>query len=253
MEIFTAALVLFGNVWVWRVFTENLLFFVLLIFSSIFLVLSFKLKKKKPKMLFLVILFLLSMIQIRTTNIRSLTILANEDIRVKDMRLREYPPVYLSLGGKTMWIPVAHWLEDRPESIAFFRILGNMSQSIDPNYYFFANHPREKIELLNFEKFPFIMFPFFIIGTLKLVEKRYYFSFIFAFLVPIFILSIIGVDNRMGPFIVFPFIFLATFVGLRDAREYLEVNHPSRMKLIGSIFIIFFVLNLIQIVSYQIY
>ena len=96
------------------------------------------------------------------TKYESLTLLNNDQIRIKDMRLKSYPPVYLTFDTKTLWIPVAHWFEERKESIAFFRILKNVSETVDLNLYFFANHPRERVGYNEFEKFPYIFIPAFL-------------------------------------------------------------------------------------------
>lgn len=187
--------------------------------------------------------------QVSHTQITSLTKLSNEDVRIKDMRLKSYPPVYLNIGSKTYWIPAAHWLEERKESIIITRIVNNISENIDINLYFFAGHPRERIGVNEFEKFPYIFLVPFLVGLYDNLNKRKILLFFIGLLIPLALLSVIGNKNQLGPVILFPLFVLLIGYGFNIIYlNYLKGN----IKLM-VICLLLLLLNLIQVISYQLY
>ena len=205
MKRWILLIVLFGNLWIWRIFSFNFLLGVLILFTSLALYKNYKIS-------FVFLIALLLFFQFKTTEISSLTLLSNDDIRVKDMRLKEYPYSLTRVG----W-----WLEGRKETIAFFRILKNFSEVIDPNLYFFANHPRERVGYVEFEKFPYIFLPFFIWGlfsSVKKLSKNYLVTFL-PFVLPIILISFTGLKNSLGPFSLFPWIVTITAIGIGETYK----------------------------------
>lgn len=198
--------VLLLNLWIWRILSINL--FLGLILISITLCLSVLLVKPNKKLtgILAILGVLLLILQWTTTKSVSLTDLSNDQIRVRDMRLREYPPIY--------FLPIAHWFEGRRESIAFFRLLDNFSQAVDPNLYFFANHPRERVGVKEFEKFPYVFLPAFVIGILILAERKKK-VFLLSLLLPFTVLTLKGSDNPLGPFTLFPAVAVAIATGMK--------------------------------------
>jgi hypothetical protein len=198
--------VLLLNLWIWRILSINL--FLGLILISITLCLSVLLVKPNKKLTGILVILgvLLLILQWTTTRSASLTDLSNDQIRVRDMRLREYPPIY--------FLPIAHWFEGRQESTAFFRLLNNFSEAVDPNLYFFANHPRERVGVKEFEKFPYIFLPAFVMGILILAQKKKK-VFFFSLLLPFTVLTLKGSDNPLGPFTLLPAISVAIATGMK--------------------------------------
>ena len=204
-------LILFGNFWIWKALPVSFGIFILLVGAS---VLAYRFIKGKGKLFgFLFLLLLIVFFQWKTTSPTSLTVLLNDDIRLKDQRLKEYPPVFIKVGSKTIWIPVAHWFEGRKETIAVFRLANNFSEVIDPNLYFFANHPRERVGVSEFEKFPFIFFPFFVVGILTTVGLKRFKTYFWSLILTILLLSLLGNKNQLGPFVLFPFIVSLSAIG----------------------------------------
>jgi len=189
---------LFANLWIYKIFAVNFLLGILILLATILL---FK-KSKSFLLLFIPILFF----QIQTTNKPSLTAISNDDRRVIDMRLRAYPYKFLRLG---------YWLEERKESIVFNRVLTNLFENLDPNLYFFSNHPGQRVGIKEFEKFPYILLPFFLLGMFNLNKKKNMVFWLISFLVPLIILSIIGNKNNLGPFSLFPFFTISIHEGLK--------------------------------------
>ena len=206
MRIAFLVVVLFLNVWVWRVLSINFFLGLVLIFATFCLSVLIIKSSKNIIGIFAVLGTVLLVAQWVTTKDFSLTELTNDQIRVRDMRLREYPPIY--------FLPIAHWFEGRRESIAFFRLLDNFSEAVDPNLYFFANHPRERVGIKEFEKFPYIFLPAFLIGFLILAQKKKK-VFFFSFLLPLTVLTLKGSDNPLGPFTLFPAVSVAIATGMK--------------------------------------
>ncbi|MCK4588303.1 hypothetical protein KAT60_00615 [Candidatus Woesebacteria bacterium] len=214
MKIGIFVFVLLGNFWIWKILFYSAPLGLLVLASSVFLYLSFKRSLKKYFFAFLVLFSLLLVFQWKTTSEESLVELSNDEQRVQQMRLKEYPPVFFKIGEKTAWIPLAHWFEGREESIAFFRILENFSETIDPNLYFFANHPRERVGVNEFKKFPYIFLPLFFYGLVLSVTERRKLALGVSFILPVFLVSIIGHKNQLGPFSLFPFLVVSAVHGL---------------------------------------
>jgi len=100
-------LFLFLNLWIWKIFFEDFLIFSILIVITVASYKKFITDRKKSLVLVQLLMILLTVItQYLTTSISSLTELTNDQIRIRDMRLREYPPVFIRLGAKTLWLPV---------------------------------------------------------------------------------------------------------------------------------------------------
>ncbi|MFH1561030.1 MAG: hypothetical protein ABID04_00420 [Patescibacteria group bacterium] len=193
--------------WFWRLLLANqtITFFVCLVSVLLFYFNRFK----KGQLLLLVCFFLLLGMQLVGVERRDLLSLDNDQQRVQQMRLGEYPPIRIG----QVWIPLAHWLEGRSETILFYRIKQNVFELIDPNLYFFANHPRERAGMDEFEKLPFFFFPLFVFGFLSELGKKglgYYFLFL---ILPVLLLSVWGNIGRLGPFCLFPFLMISIFDG----------------------------------------
>ena len=122
-KIIVFLLILFGNVWIWRMFLDQPVVFIASVTLSYFLYDLVIFKHKNIKVA-VALLTLILFFQWWTTKPFSLTNLSNDDIRIKDMRLKEYPPVYLRIGTKAIWPLLATWFEVKKESIAAKRISG---------------------------------------------------------------------------------------------------------------------------------
>lgn len=247
-------IVLFGNLWIWRIFSFSAPLAILVVLCTFsFYLLIGKRNPKKSLKIFLLLFIPLLFFQWKTTDKISLTKLSNDQQRIQSMRLREYPPVKVDLLGKTVWIPIAHWFEGRTESISFFRILSNFSEVVDPNLYFFANHPRERVGVQEFEKFPFLLLPFFVYGLLQFVQKtKNQKLLIISFFAPVLLTSFIGSKNSFGPFSLFPFVTVFSALGLFQVSKNTFKKYKTNKKQISLGFLLIYILVLIQQYSYGI-
>lgn len=242
-------LVVFGNLWTWKIFGFNFGLGVLLILSTWFL---FLLAEKGGRALIVPAFLLIGLLlvsQLRLTEKISFTDLTDNEKQVQTMRLREYPPVYIKIGPKTLWLPMAHWFEERRETIVFFGMLKNISEVVDPNLYFFAKHPRERVGG-EFEKFPYLLLPAFVFGVLVLAEKKRFTFFIAGFLIPLIIFAVARSNRNLGPFLLFPFVSVAIISGLDFGLKKIKNSLHKNKIIIG--FLILYLLVFIQIYSYAI-
>lgn len=216
-------LVLLANLWIYKIFFTNFLLGVVIVVATLLLF------YKRCKF-FLAVFVILLIFQAVTTQKASLTNIANDDRRLIDLRLRAYPPKFLRIG---------HWLEERKESIAEARISKNLFENLDPNLYFFANHPKERVGIKEFEKFPYVFLPFFLFGLIEVVKKWDKNKLLLiSFFVPLVLLSVVGNLNKSGPFTLFPFFTITTSLGLK------KISKPL---------LVILVLVLIQMIAYEIY
>lgn len=145
--------------------------------------------QRKIDIVVTVLFVLLVIFQIRTTNfLYSYELLPVEkDLQIKRMNL--YPRSLAKLG---------YILEVKHELRLFEKFQNNFFSAIDLNQYF-PNY------------FPVLLLPFFIRGLYLLVKNKKM-IFLIPFGVAILLLSLVGVNGRFGPFIVFPFIVISVGV-----------------------------------------
>lgn len=245
------AIPLLLNLWIWKIFFSDVLIFLLVVVTAFLLNFSVKDKSKLTKP-FIFVFVLLLFAQFQTTKARSLTNLTNDQIRIRDMRLREYPPTYIKIDQRAKWFSVNEWFEEGKGFRAFNRMLTNLSEVVDPNLYYFSNHPRERVGVDEFEKFPYIFLPFAAYGIIKAFEKKEK-IFLLSFIGPLILISIVGNDNYLGPFSLFPFVVLSTSTGLKHTYSKLNKQLFTHTKLLASVFFLLTILALIQMYSYNAY
>ncbi len=149
--------------------------------------------------------------------------------------LAAYPPLPL---------PVAYWFEQKDITQKIFALSLRSGEVLSPSLYFFSNHPRERAGYREFEKFQYVLLPFFIYGLFSLFRKKKHYL-LFILFVPGFILfTLFGNRGEAGPFLFFPFIASLTFYGLREF-------FPKRNKALIA-FLVVFVLVTIQTYAYTI-
>lgn len=196
-------IILFSNVWIWKIFGQNFLVFILLIIATVLLwLLTTKKLKIKYYVIFLLIFLALFFFQWKTTTWHSLVLLSNDEQRIKSERIKLYNPSSHYMRVIFYRLDLANFFEGDIGTI-INRLQRNFFESLDPNVYFFAGHPRERVWANDFEKFPFTYIIPFILGFYQLIKRR---NLVIQFwlVCSITLLSIIGHKNPLGPFILFP-------------------------------------------------
>ena len=232
-KVFPLLFVLVFNLWLLKVFTFSPPIAVVVILASLFIFLSIKTNKRKYFYLSMVLVLLLVTLQHKTSSINSLVFLnENEEIHQRQ-RMRGYPPGLYRF---------ANWFEQRKEALVYYKMEENFSEVADPNLYFFANHPRERIGVVEYEKFPYILLPFFVLGLLW--TKKSGLKTLLLSTSPVILLSLIGNSNPAGPFSLFP--FLATHIAIGLDPVFKNKKH-------FFVFILIFSLVFTQTISYAKY
>lgn len=240
--------VLVTSIWFWKIFLAHFLLGVL-IFTSSFLL--FKRSSQKLHLTFVLIVYCsLFIFQYTTTSTKPLTSLTKQEEVIQIQRIKEYPPGYIPIGSKTVWIPAAHWLEGRKETIAVRHMGQNLAEVLDPNFYFFSNHPRERVGVDEFEKFSYMLLPFFLYGVYLFIHEKKWIVLSCA-LIPLLLLTFIGNNNPLGPFSLLPFFVVAISYGLKKVYE--KMKHVSSRVRYSSLvlFLLIYSLVLLQLISYE--
>ena len=189
-------------------------------------------------------LFILLFLQIQETSISSLTLLDNDEQRVQSERSKSYPLTYIDLGIKVVWLKPEIWIEQNSFIIALSRLEENLYSNLDINKYFFGGFPRNKPE--DFEKFPFAYLPVFISGIFILVKKKLFKELVNYLVIPLLLLGYLGSDNKLGPFILFPFFTLTFLKGI----TFLETLLKNK-RLFYAIMVVSVMLTLILQINYS--
>lgn len=224
----------FSNFWIINIFLRNPIYG--LVISFVTLVLGFK---YNSRIIIIFSLVVLIFIQLQTTSIKSLTILENDQQRVQQERIKMYPPVYIDLFFKVIWLKPADWIEKSNFIIALSRIEENLFENLDLNKYFFAGFPRNTPA--DFQKFPFVLMPLFIIGLIKLIKGREFLILTALLFAPILILSLTGTNSALGPVVLFPFFIISILQGIKDLSTKFKNKKTFYIILSGLILLTLFI------------
>lgn len=223
----------FSNFWIYKIFAGNL------IIGFCVSLLSLIIALKPAKKIIIFSILILAFLQFQTTSIKSLTLLDNDQQRIQSERLRAYPPTYIDLGLKVIWLKPAHWIEENKIIIATSRIEENLFTNLDINKFFFGGFPRNNSS--DFEKFPFIYLPLFILGIYSGVKSKQFFKMLFLLILPLGLLAYIGSDNKLDPFILFPFFILSFLNGIDFINTKIKTQrffYPLLILIITLVFIL---------------
>jgi hypothetical protein len=191
---------LFANPWIWKIFTHAPLMALALILLSIFLIFRIK---------FLAILFfiVLSIFLIKTNFNSNIFHPSSIEMVVLRNRFNIYAQslgqIYRNRFGLYFHYTIA------PPIAKFYT---NLGYNMDPNLYFFANHPRERATASEFEKFSFLLLPVFILGAITIFSGRHIFLIVYC-IFSLLVSAIISPGFELGPILIFPFIVAMLYLG----------------------------------------
>jgi len=197
-------LCLLGNYWLWHTLQTSLFLGLLGVFLSIII---FELKDNLTKRLvvslvslvFIVLFFL-------QANPNFIFDFNDLEIYTINQRRSYYPA------------PLGQLFENKP--VYFFsKWEKNVFESLDLNNYFFAGHPRERLGVSEFKKFPFIYLPILLIGFFQTIKKRHTFIFLYP-IGSIFIISVFEVAGD-SLFILFPWFVVVLSEGFNTSLNFL--------------------------------
>lgn len=97
--------------------------------------------------------------------------------------------------------------------IPFNKLQNNFFSNLDPNSYFFASHPRERLGVEEFEKILPIFLPFFLLGFFYIIYKPDSRLFVYTSVV-LLVSPVISPKYNLGPVLFFPMINLLISMGI---------------------------------------
>ncbi len=97
-------------------------------------------------------------------------------------------------------------------SVYFSHYLTNISYGLDPNFYFFASHPRERAGFSEHQRLPLWLFPLSLAGLFMQLTNGKYILVIY-FLASLLIISFFAPFDNYA-FVLYPFFILAPFTWL---------------------------------------
>jgi len=213
--------------WFWQLIKFNPWFSFLVIFTSLCLFLSLQKEKKALKIVLVLSFIGLFFFQVEHTPKRDLFYLDNTQQGIVQMRTKEYREIGISLFGNYFFPPIGYWLEESPTSVAFYKIKESFFELLDPNLYFFASHPREKVGADEFEKLPLIFLPLLVLGLLTQLKKNPRWFYWIFFIFPVLFLSFWGSRSFLGPFSLLPFLLINIFEGFNYLLK-LKTNYDKK-------------------------
>lgn len=187
--------------WSWEIFSFNFYLFLLVLITSTILYILILNPSKKLLGIFWIFLFSILIIQFITTKNPNLSYITPTEEQLLNSRRTQLPTTF------------GRYLQSKPTNM-FYKFQQNFFRTSDINIYFFAEHPRERAGIKEFNKFHFICLPFFLIGIFISLKSRSW-QLLLALLIPMILLSIIGPDNPLGPFSLYPFFAVSIALGLK--------------------------------------
>lgn len=145
--------------WIWRVFANSIFLGIILVVAS----LAIFYKRFFLSLFLFLLLSGLVFNQAYDKSIFTTSSLENYTLENREVYfVRDFGKFYTNRFGIFLHKNVSYPL---------FKIQKNLFYNFDPNQYFFAGHPRERADGLEFEKFSFLFLPFFLIGLFISLEK----------------------------------------------------------------------------------
>lgn len=135
-----------------------------------------------------------------------------------DKSLWQYSPEEIfSLNQRRSFYPFYDKFFQNKLTFSLTKFQRNLFYNLDPNLYFFATHPRERLKVSEFEKFPAIFLPFFLVGFFVFLKKPS--KKIILKLVLAWVLSAFLSPEPPGPIFMYPVITYFIFKGAEGAGK----------------------------------
>jgi len=196
--------------WSWQIFSSNLLLLVLIWALSIVLLFTVINPSNKLKIVCGILFTILIIWQCITTKNTSLSYINPTEEYLLNARRVRMSSISFNIAGLKINPNLGKYLQSR-QAFMIYKFQENLFRSLDINEYFFAGHPREREGIREFEKFNFILFPLFLLGIYMTIIKRR--NYLLIGLISMYlVLGIIGTNNYLGAFILYP--FFAIFITL---------------------------------------
>lgn len=98
-------------------------------------------------------------------------------------------------------------------NLPLYKLQRNFFANLDPNLYFFASHPRERLGVEEFKKYSPIFLPFFLVGTLFSIYVLSPAILIYSISI-LLLSSVVSSKYYLGPILFFPLLNYLITIGI---------------------------------------
>lgn len=204
-------IILITSPWSWQIFSSNLLLLIVVWVSSIALFFATINNSNKLDIACGILFTVLIIWQCVTTKNISLNYINPTEEYLLNARRVQMSNIRLGFAEFQINPNLGKFLQSR-QAFMIYKFQENLFRSLDVNEYFFAGHPRERAGIREFEKFNFIFLPFYILGLYVAIIGRYS-KLLIGLIIFHLVLGIIGTNNYLGAFILYPFFVVFTTLG----------------------------------------
>lgn len=203
--------IVLSNYWFWRILKHNFLVALLLLLITFLLFISIK---RYNLLIFaaITIASILVLILIRSDFDKTLFLHTEEEIHSLNQRRSYYPK---NIGA----------IFQNKFNLSLYKFKRNIFANLDLNMYFFANHPRERGNISDFEKFSPFLIPAFIIGMLLNIKNKNQ-ILLFYFLLSLLISGVFSINSYLGP--IFFFVLICVLSGQGIVYVVFKLNSGNR-------------------------
>lgn len=184
---------IFLNPWIWKIWGENWIAALVLIFLTAFYLAYLFGFIRRVSLSFLITALVFSGLVLFVAGI--------------DPRLKNPDPIQIWAINERRGLypaPVGRLFQNKAV-LTLDKITGNIYSSLDPNLYFFATHPRERVGISEFSKISPWFIPLFLVGLyfwLKSFRKIYLLPLVLSLLLS----AVSDPASSVGPIAMFPMI-----------------------------------------------
>lgn len=198
----------FGNLWIWRIFKENLIIGILLVILSYLFFKQIIIKAQYSQLIALIFIFtIVTFITLRVGFDKNIFVTSPEEQAQQNARHGLYAVELGQLFKNKLSLNFYKYF-----SSSIHKLERNLFYNLDPNLYFFTSHPRERPGIGEFDKYPWILLPFFMAGLFLIIQ--YYPIVGIYFIWTAFISMFLNPTYSLGPALFFPLINVVIALGL---------------------------------------
>lgn len=195
------------NFWIWRIAEIDLIFCLALILLSVILFYLFTNYRKRILFIFLLLLIYISIKVLISGFDNNLSTLFPDQQKQLNQRHGYYAD---DLG---IFFKNKFTLRLYRDVFPYLNIYtSNIFNSLSPNLYFFANHPREREKVEEFSMYPSVLVIPFLIGLIRILSLLNY-TIIGYILFAIFVTGFVKQNFIFGPIMFFPLVNLFISLG----------------------------------------
>lgn len=197
-----------GNLWIWWIFKENFIIGILLVILSYLFFKQVIIKAQAGQFIALIFIFIIvTFFTLRVGFDKNIFFISAEEQAQQDARHGLYAVELGQLYKNKLSLNFYKYFNS-----SIHKLERNFFYNLDPNLYFFASHPRERPGIGEFDKYPWILLPFFITGLFVIFQ---YYPIVGIYFIWITFMSMfLNPAYSLGPVLFFPLINVVIALGL---------------------------------------